>query len=344
MGLFKRNKVWYCSITPPDGQRIRKALSRDRRAAEILYGKIQEAIALQKLGIGPKAIPLPEKPQSLMEIVRKFMDAAKTKRRSQAYFISFDRAWRDIVEAGRVKTLDAITTEYLETWVRAKLAAGLKPQTINQRLALFRPFCRWAVAQGIMTKNPLENWEQLPAAKKAYRRDLQPDEIRRIIAAEESPEFRLRWRVYVLTALRRAAGAELAWDWVDFNEKIINLPVESNKSQRAHRIPLHPGLEQELRVWQESTGRSAGAVFPVRPPDTILYRFLQTCKKAGVDTKGVCLHSLRHSAASMIYEATGRNLKATQEILGHAGINTTAMYLHVADEEKRRAIDSIDFF
>lgn len=48
-------------------------------------------------------------------------------------------------------------------------------------------------------------------------------------------------------------------------------------------------------------------------------------------------HSLRHRAGTVVYQRTGKDLRTTQEFLGHASPNTTAIYVHVARDDLRRA-------
>lgn len=74
-----------------------------------------------------------------------------------------------------------------------------------------------------------------------------------------------------------------------------------------------------------------------------LEQFRRVCKWVGIDLHGVCLHSIRHTVASRMYEATNGNLKAVQELLGHASIATTARYLHVEDGIKREAVAALCF-
>lgn len=71
--------------------------------------------------------------------------------------------------------------------------------------------------------------------------------------------------------------------------------------------------------------------------------FRKACKRVGIDLRGICLHSIRHTVASRMYEATNGNLKAVQELLGHTCIATTAKYLHVEDGIKRTAVEALSY-
>jgi integrase/recombinase XerD len=56
--------------------------------------------------------------------------------------------------------------------------------------------------------------------------------------------------------------------------------------------------------------------------------FREVAKRAGVDRRGVRLHTLRHTFASLLLQE-GCDLVSIQELLGHADLPTTAIYLHM---------------
>ena len=60
-------------------------------------------------------------------------------------------------------------------------------------------------------------------------------------------------------------------------------------------------------------------------------------KKAGIDPGKFHIHSLRHTFATMIYKKT-KDLRLTQDLLGHSSANTTARYAHVGDVQKKAAV------
>lgn len=344
MGLYKRGKTYWCSITDPKGKLIRKTLKTcDKRTAETIFAKMRTQIELQRAGVLPEELPTEAPTRSLQEIVREFLDKQKVRGRSASYFHSFDLVIRQIVAVGAVTCMSALTAEAVQKWAAHKKATGNKGQTINAQASLFGVFTAWATGRGYLDKDPMASWERLREDEKAYRRDLNDEEVAAILRTEEDPEYRLIWFVYFFTGLRRGAGIALSWDWIDWEGRILILPLKNNKSGKEHRLPLHPGLYDALALRHNSVGRpKAGAVFATLKYDTILYRFRRVCRIAGIDPEGVCLHSVRHTVATRIYEASG-SLKAAQEVLGHANVATTAIYLHVDDELKRSAVESLNY-
>ena len=62
-------------------------------------------------------------------------------------------------------------------------------------------------------------------------------------------------------------------------------------------------------------------------------------KKAGLDTTKYSVHKLRHTAATLMYQYGEVDIRALQELLGHASISTTEIYTHVANEQVRDAVE-----
>ena len=60
---------------------------------------------------------------------------------------------------------------------------------------------------------------------------------------------------------------------------------------------------------------------------------------AGLDTKKLSVHKLRHTAATLMYQYGNVDIRALQELLGHESIATTEIYTHVSNEQVRNAVE-----
>ena len=72
---------------------------------------------------------------------------------------------------------------------------------------------------------------------------------------------------------------------------------------------------------------------------TVQYIVEKELRKAGLDTTKYSTHKLRHTAATLMYQYGEVDIRALQELLGHASISTTEIYTHVANEQVREAIE-----
>ena len=78
----------------------------------------------------------------------------------------------------------------------------------------------------------------------------------------------------------------------------------------------------------------------MRHPDTVSKDFKSIVRKAGVGTAR--LHDLRHSAATYML-ASGMPIQVVKEILGHASLTTTMIYVDVMDDMKKKEILKLRF-
>ena len=73
-----------------------------------------------------------------------------------------------------------------------------------------------------------------------------------------------------------------------------------------------------------------------RTVQEIIYKELRL---AGIDSAKYSVHKLRHTAATLMYQYGGVDIRALQELLGHESISTTEIYTHVSNEQVRNAVE-----
>lgn len=73
---------------------------------------------------------------------------------------------------------------------------------------------------------------------------------------------------------------------------------------------------------------------------TVQHIVYSALEKAGLDGKGFSVHKLRHTAATLMYQHGGVDVRVLQNLLGHENLGTTQIYTHVSDEQVKHAVDS----
>jgi len=174
-----------------------------------------------------------------------------------------------------------------------------------------------------------ERWrkhlEGMPRDKKAYRPD-----------GERAGEYlsRLRasmdvFRALLLTGSRLGEIVEVTWRDVDLRGGRIR--IHQGKTERPKTLPIGPSLRALLEAQPK---RSSAALVFQRPgggrwdESKLKAAFRLARKLAGLRSE-LTIHAIRHTAASWVVMATG-DLKAAQELLGHADISTTMIYSHLS--------------
>ena len=69
----------------------------------------------------------------------------------------------------------------------------------------------------------------------------------------------------------------------------------------------------------------------------VIYKYLDL---AGLGTKGLSVHKLRHTAATLMYQSGKVDIRVLKDILGHEQLNTTQIYTHIVDRNLESAVDS----
>jgi integrase len=195
-------------------------------------------------------------------------------------------------------------------------------------------------------------------------RFLEPEQIRTLLEVARDSRYGPFFEFLVHTGLRRGEALALTWDDVDLQERLLrirgtlaridgNLRVLEPKSTKSRRtIPLsNPATDVLARIrarteserglaaqlWVDSGHIFVTDIGEPCDPRNALRALTTTARRAGLD--GVGLHTLRHSAASvMLSERVPLNV--VSQILGHSGNSITAdVYGHIAPDVSRRALD-----
>jgi site-specific recombinase XerC len=141
------------------------------------------------------------------------------------------------------------------------------------------------------------------------------------------PRDRLAIMLAAYAGLRRAEIAGLHAD--DIGDRMLTV---TGKGSKTRRVPIHPMLEEQLRIVKAR----GGYIFPnvngePMKPDSLGRRIARALPGKW------SAHSLRHYYAGNVYRAS-HDLRAVQELLGHSSIATTQIYTQVNDDDLHAAV------
>ena len=190
--------------------------------------------------------------------------------------------------------------------------------------------------------------EHIPFPRRARKLPmiLSREEVKALLEAPRSLRHRTLLAVLYGTGVRVAEVTQLKLSDIDARRHV--LWVRQGKGRRDRQTLLSEKLLELLRTYWRSE-RPTEWLFPSakggRPisPKAVYLACRSAAQAAGI-SKSVHPHSLRHAFATHLLEA-GINLRTIQILLGHANLETTARYLHVADVAVRSTpspLDSLD--
>ncbi len=224
---------------------------------------------------------------------------------------------------------------------------GLAPATVARKLAAQRAFFRVLVEEGTLEQNPADLLSA-PRRPQHLPRVLRPDEVAALldrIPATTPLEVRDRalFELAYASGLRAEELVSLDADSVDFDGERVRV---EGKGGRTRLVPVGEPCQAALHRYL-STARPAlvehreePALFLSRSgrrlsTSDVRRRLRQWARLAPV-RGGAHPHALRHSFATHLLEG-GADLRAIQELLGHASISTTQVYTRVESARLRSA-------
>jgi integrase/recombinase XerC len=240
----------------------------------------------------------------------------------------------------RVDTL--AVRSYLASLHRSRLAS----RSLARHLSTLRSFFRWACREGHLDKNPAR---ALPAPRlpKTLPRAMTLPDTERLLAAGEDAPFperdRALFELLYATGLRVSEAAGLDLEDVDFASRLLRVVGKGNKERIA---PFGETAEEALAAYLPvRTARRKGSratahvarddgepLFVNARGGRLTTRSMARLLKHRLSAAGlpaeISPHALRHSFATHLLEA-GADLRAIQELLGHASLSTTQKYTHL---------------
>jgi integrase len=268
--------------------------------------------------------------------------------------------------------LGSIRPSHVEALTGRMRKAGSSDSTVRMTYTVLRSVLDTAVRDRLIAENVAASVKRPTASRRADGRDearhMTPAEVRRVLDAAGGTRYAAPLALIAATGLRR--GEALAVRWADVNLDAGTLAVTGTlgrvggklerstpKSARSRRtLALTPGVvavlrrqrvaQLEAKMKAGSRWQDTGYVFtteigtPIEPRN-VLREFVAAVERAGLDTDGVGLHTLRHSAATGMLDA-GVPLHVVSRILGHSSVAITGdIYGHADDARQRDAVDAL---
>jgi integrase/recombinase XerC len=246
----------------------------------------------------------------------------------------------------------------LRAWLAAQERAGLSRATMARRAASARAFCEWAFQRGLIAHD-VASRRASPKRARRLPSVLTTEQITAVLDAaassagdrEEGDASAVWLRDSAMLEVLYATGARVSeltgLDLGDIDLGRRTLRV-IGKGNRERTVPFGIPAAQALRLWIDdgrpllSRDISGAAVFlgvrgrriDPRTVREVVHRAVSVVDGA----PDVGPHGLRHTAATHVLEG-GADLRAVQEILGHASLATTQIYTHVSVERLRTTFE-----
>ncbi len=229
---------------------------------------------------------------------------------------------------------------------------GSSPRTISRRLSAVRRFLAYLVQERVLTSNPAVS-VQAPKPARRLPATMDADQVAGLLALPGDDLLTVRDRamleLFYSSGLRLSELVRLDLVDLDLTDRTVRITGKGNKTRV---VPVGRHAVVALESWIERRAAMVAAdedaVFVSRRGTRLAGRTVQARLKQWAKRQGAGLaihpHMLRHSFATHLLESSG-DLRAVQELLGHASISTTQIYTqldfqhlaHIYDQSHPRA-------
>jgi integrase/recombinase XerC len=272
--------------------------------------------------------------------IQSFLSSLRFERRLSPHTIGAYRrdleAFATFCDKEGVDSLDVLDAQHVRSFAAEAHRRGLSPRSVARRLSAVRSFLRSLIEHGRLAANVASN-VSAPKPRRRLPGTLDADQVAKLLEASGDDALTLRDRamleLFYSSGLRLAELVNLELRDLDFADQTVRVTGKGNKTRV---LPVGRHALEAIRHWlPERAGLAAPeepALFVSRNGTRLAARSVQArldrWAKARGSARRLHPHLLRHSFASHLLESSG-DLRAVQELLGHASISTTQVYTHL---------------
>jgi integrase/recombinase XerC len=235
-------------------------------------------------------------------------------------------------------TLESVKNTQIRRYIATLHGRGLSGKTIARSLSAWRGFYDYLVQNKGYNQNPVTGL-RAPKSAKTLPQALSTDQAVKFVDIKGDGLLERRdhaiLELFYSSGLRLAELVNLDIGMLDFSEGTVTVTGKGNKTRI---VPMGSHAMDAIQTWLQSrmlikiADSNPNALFVTQQgkritPRAVQYRVKEWSIKQGINTS-MHPHLLRHSFASHVLQSS-QDLRAVQEMLGHANISTTQVYTHL---------------
>ena len=257
---------------------------------------------------------------------------------------------QQLSSANSGSALDTLSAQDIRRYAMQLHSRGRAPRSIARTLSAWRSFYRWLGRDGLLPVNPCHGVRP-PKRRRDLPKSLSVDQAGALLDGMPQPEDLLTCRDHAMFELFYSSGLRLA--------ELVSLDIGAGldlaagevtvtgKRNKTRCVPVGDKALSALQVWlarrSAMATESETALFVSRrgtriSPRMVELRLARLARQQSLGLK-VNPHMLRHSFATHLLQSSG-DLRAVQEMLGHASIATTQVYTHLDFQHLAKVYDA----
>lgn len=267
-------------------------------------------------------------------------ELAEQRRLSPHTVANYRRDLAQLLVVAEEQPLDRLLVHHIRRFVAGLHGKGLSGRSLARLLSAWRGFFSWLGERGLVHVNPCEGI-RAPKSPRRLPKALSVDEAARLMEPADDGDARLEARDAAMFELIYSSGLRLA-ELVGLDRDALDSILHEGevrvlgKRSKLRLVPVGALARRALAAWaavrDELAAADETALFVNRrgrriSPRSVELRLAQRAVRLGLP-QHVHPHMLRHSFASHVLQSSG-DLRAVQEMLGHASIASTQVYTHL---------------
>ncbi len=291
-----------------------------------------------------------KKASSLFEGGEAFFDYLQNERRLSSLTLqNYRRDLQKVVAYCQEQNIDGwqrIDVHHVRALVAQLHRRGLAGRSLQRLLSALRTLFNYLLREGVVKNNPVQG-VRAPKTTRQLPRTLDVDQVNQLLAHDETDPLAIRDRTMMeliySSGLRLAELAGLDINDIDRRDAVVRITGKGSKT-RVVPVGRHAlaALERWLKCRAAWVTPDNSALFVGKRGRRLGHRAIQLRLREWAVRHGLPEalhpHMLRHSFASHMLESSG-DLRAVQELLGHADISTTQIYTHLDFQHLARVYD-----
>ncbi len=242
--------------------------------------------------------------------------------------------------------LTDVKEKHLEDYQMLMNGKGWADATINRKMIALKEFYKYLYTKEGLERDPARGIELYKLKKRLpkYLTEKQAQKLINAVGTERRDFYRTRDKLmllmFITTGLRLSGLSNIKMKDITGNTLTI---IEKGDSQR--EVGLDSIVLEALKEYKKHRDSDSEYLFISNRKQKISNRQIQSIvekylKIAKLDKKGFTVHTLRHTAATLMSEK-GEGIEVIQRVLGHASITTTQIYVHVNNNRIKQASSKV---
>lgn len=287
-----------------------------------------------------------ESKQQLDEFIQQL---SYTRRLSAHTAVAYRRdleALAEFIHSEKLQRWADVDRVAMQRYVAQRHRQGASPASLQRMLSSVRGLYRYLQREGITKQDPTLD-VQTPKQGRRLPKAMEADQVGRLLAAKGDNWLAVRdqaiLELFYSSGLRLSELINLDMDALDISGAELRV---LGKGSKERIVPVGQYAIEAIKAWLKVRGSHApleeSALFVSRlgrrlSPSSVQQRIKLWARRLGLEGK-VHPHMLRHSFATHLLESSG-DLRAVQELLGHADISTTQVYTHLDFQHLSKVYD-----